>query len=353
MNVTFDEADLVTRYAAQAAVLFCKFPSGGEPLKEILTKVREQMRLHPLPIVSLESPQADSIKLLGESLGITDWYEKFPKDNTELLSIVSTYIDSVSKKEIQDATRKKFESCLRSGDYEGAEKLLDSLVFIDERNRDYVLFLGNHYENEKDFDKAERIYKRILLNAPRFVKGMTVLANLYTLQGKSAAAETYFSTVRSSVGDCLEEILSVSNIPKAAKDEFPTVFAANQQTSGASFTLKSFSSELKSLTECGKSERALDVFKEIEKNTSNKEIVAKVGCELASLIESSAPKAASEIYGKVIQYGSWLPEDIKARMERLGMDPSKLRINYEFNEKKSKKLAPTSLDYSKEKKRRR
>ena len=172
---------------------------------ENVNKIRSVWSNRLVPLVAIGEPDQSERNVAFE-LGISEWIseKKLASDLTLLKGVIE---ELSSNEKIYKLIELKANEALESKMIDDLKGLLDSLLFVDSRNRIFAEFLGEMLSKNKLYRDAFAIYDRVLLNQPQAVRILTRAGEMLVKIKEYGKAKDYFDRADKAAGSYLEMAL--------------------------------------------------------------------------------------------------------------------------------------------------
>ena len=264
-------------------------------LKENLSK-RASSGLPLFLVGKFENPGEE---LLVRELGVIRAFS-LPEEAEEMRKSFRRIALSFEQRGRLAILEKSFAKALETENWDEAQKAIDSLLFIDDRNQRYMLFLGMLYEKQGSLDKAEDIYQKILGNNSNNLKVKASLTGLFVKQGRHEEARKLSEETENMGSSLLEEILTTKVHMPNQNQAFKDIEKEFQQ---GDLATQFYQGRAEALASGGDVDGSIKYLRDVENKTqitSAKSIAAYKAGEIAA--KANRTEAAEENLNRALTY---------------------------------------------------
>lgn len=228
-----------------------------------LKKIRSVWNNRKIMFIGFAKP-ADWEKGIALDLGISEWVDPnhFAR---EIGSFEARINEHAAHLKIATDIEAKAAAAINTKNITEFKKAIDSLMFIDARNRIFVEFLGEMLSDSGLHQEAFDLYNRVLLNQPGAVRLLIRAAESLVRLNKHQEAQVFFEKADSAAKQYLEASLSlVGKKVRGGPEELNNALA---RVNSNDRIVQYIESRTYSINEIAGDQEALDYLKDVKRNS--------------------------------------------------------------------------------------
>lgn len=134
---------------------------------------------------------SESEKSIAFELGVGEWIDPntIARDKNALRTLLKEHRDNL---EVYKGLESKAEKALKENNSDDYQALIDSLIFLDGRNRIFIEFLGDTLLKNKKLEEALALYERVLINQPDAIRILCRAAEVSIKLGQYEKGKEFF-----------------------------------------------------------------------------------------------------------------------------------------------------------------